>query len=344
MLGVATVHRRWDGHHGGLGDLACSAVGALINSIVRIGMTFVSFSILAENVVFGPVAGTRGRLQLQFCKAIARLRSEGRSVPARSRRRPTSLTHRSWSYGTICAVVRPPRQPVRTARSLEVEAPAMSAARPARMHLVATRVLCRRCPTRPAAARPCSRRTSSFHRFIETSTGNGYVAQFLDILADGVRGSIFVSATRQRSDALSKATLGEHEAPCERSRLETTKRPAQPWPFISRNAVCREALVRDELGTRGRVHGRCGSRVSSVEAKNLGGRPRSSRDSFHRRGRSGMLPPSGVIGEPHAFWVKRPDPCFKEWRRPRVHHAIGDRRSRARGASPGSNAGFPARA
>jgi ribose transport system permease protein len=40
---------------GGLGGVARTAVGALIISIVRIGMTFVGINIFAENVVFGSV-------------------------------------------------------------------------------------------------------------------------------------------------------------------------------------------------------------------------------------------------------------------------------------------------
>ncbi|WP_439626910.1 ABC transporter permease [Shinella sp.] len=40
---------------GGLGGVARTAVGALIISIVRIGMTFVGVNIFAENVVFGAV-------------------------------------------------------------------------------------------------------------------------------------------------------------------------------------------------------------------------------------------------------------------------------------------------
>lgn len=40
---------------GGLGGVARTAVGALIISIVRIGMTFVGINIFAENVVFGTV-------------------------------------------------------------------------------------------------------------------------------------------------------------------------------------------------------------------------------------------------------------------------------------------------
>jgi ribose transport system permease protein len=40
---------------GGLGGVARTAVGALIISIVRIGMTFVGINIFAENVVFGAV-------------------------------------------------------------------------------------------------------------------------------------------------------------------------------------------------------------------------------------------------------------------------------------------------
>lgn len=40
---------------GGLGGVARTAVGALIISIVRIGMTFVGVNIFAENVVFGTV-------------------------------------------------------------------------------------------------------------------------------------------------------------------------------------------------------------------------------------------------------------------------------------------------
>jgi ribose transport system permease protein len=40
---------------GGLGGVARTAVGALIISIVRIGMTFIGINIFAENVVFGSV-------------------------------------------------------------------------------------------------------------------------------------------------------------------------------------------------------------------------------------------------------------------------------------------------
>lgn len=40
---------------GGLGGVARTAVGALIISIVRIGMTFIGINIFAENVVFGAV-------------------------------------------------------------------------------------------------------------------------------------------------------------------------------------------------------------------------------------------------------------------------------------------------
>jgi ribose transport system permease protein len=40
---------------GGLGGVARTAVGALIISIVRIGMTFIGINIFAENVVFGTV-------------------------------------------------------------------------------------------------------------------------------------------------------------------------------------------------------------------------------------------------------------------------------------------------
>ena len=40
---------------GGLGGVARTAVGALIISIVRIGMTFVGVNIFAENIVFGAV-------------------------------------------------------------------------------------------------------------------------------------------------------------------------------------------------------------------------------------------------------------------------------------------------
>ena len=38
---------------GGLGGIGRTAVGALIISIVRLGMTFVGVNIFAENVVFG---------------------------------------------------------------------------------------------------------------------------------------------------------------------------------------------------------------------------------------------------------------------------------------------------
>jgi ribose transport system permease protein len=40
---------------GGLGGVARTAVGALIISLVRIGMTFVGVNIFAENIVFGAV-------------------------------------------------------------------------------------------------------------------------------------------------------------------------------------------------------------------------------------------------------------------------------------------------
>ncbi|RWE02907.1 MAG: ABC transporter permease, partial [Mesorhizobium sp.] len=40
---------------GGLGGVARTAVGALIISIVRIGMTFVGVNIFLENMVFGAV-------------------------------------------------------------------------------------------------------------------------------------------------------------------------------------------------------------------------------------------------------------------------------------------------
>ena len=40
---------------GGLGGVGRTAVGALIISIVRIGMTFVGVNIFAENIVFGAV-------------------------------------------------------------------------------------------------------------------------------------------------------------------------------------------------------------------------------------------------------------------------------------------------
>ena len=42
-------------HLGGLGGVARTAVGALIISIVRIGMTFVGVNIFAEQMVFGTV-------------------------------------------------------------------------------------------------------------------------------------------------------------------------------------------------------------------------------------------------------------------------------------------------
>lgn len=38
---------------GGLGGVARTAIGALIISLVRIGMTFVSVNTFAENIVFG---------------------------------------------------------------------------------------------------------------------------------------------------------------------------------------------------------------------------------------------------------------------------------------------------
>lgn len=95
---------------------------------------------------------------------------------------------------------------------LEAEAAALSAARRTEGDLDAMRTALTAMSEALYGSTAWLKADLEFHRVIATSTGNGYIVQFLDVVAERIRDSILVSGNRHRSDALSKATLGEHEA------------------------------------------------------------------------------------------------------------------------------------
>ncbi len=95
---------------------------------------------------------------------------------------------------------------------LEVEAAALSAARRTDDDLDAMRDALTTMSEALYGSTAWLKADLEFHRVIASSTGNGYVAQFLSVVAERIRDSILVSGNRHPSDALSKATLGEHDA------------------------------------------------------------------------------------------------------------------------------------
>ena len=148
-------------------------------------------------------------------EAIARLRSEGRV----------------WSQqGRGAFVSDKPHAPVLTIEHdgrggaeafaslfelrgiLEVEAAALSAARRRDDDLDAMRAALGAMGEAIYGSTAWLKADLDFHRVVAVSTGNGYVAQFLGVVADSIRDSILVSGNKHGSDALSRATLGEHEA------------------------------------------------------------------------------------------------------------------------------------
>ena len=147
-------------------------------------------------------------------EAIARLRSEGRV----------------WSQqGRGAFVSDKPHAPVLTIdhdvrggaeafaslfelRSiLEVEAAALSAGRRSEENLDALRTALAAMADALYGSTAWLKADLEFHRVIAVSTGNGYVVQFLGVVAERVRDSILVSGNKHRSDDLSQVTLGEHE-------------------------------------------------------------------------------------------------------------------------------------
>ena len=95
---------------------------------------------------------------------------------------------------------------------LEVEAAALAAARRSEDDLEAMRDALAKMSEALYGSTAWLSADLEFHRVIALSTGNAYVAQFLGVVAERIRDSILVSGNRHRSDALYKATLGEHEA------------------------------------------------------------------------------------------------------------------------------------
>ena len=147
-------------------------------------------------------------------EAIARLRSEGRV----------------WSQqGRGAFVSDKPHPPVLTIEHdmrggaeafaslfelrgiLEVEAAALSAARRSDDDIGNMRTAMATMAESLYGSTAWLKADLEFHHLIADSTRNGYVAQFLGVVAQRIRDSILVSGNRRRSDALSRATLGEHE-------------------------------------------------------------------------------------------------------------------------------------
>lgn len=148
-------------------------------------------------------------------EAIARLRSEGRVWSQQGRGAFVSDT----PHTTVLTIDHDVREGANAFRSLfelrgilEVEAASLSAERRTAEDLDIMRAAQAAMTGALYGSTAWLDADLALHRAVATATRNGYIVQFLGVVAERVRDSILVSGNKHRSDDLSQLTLGEHEA------------------------------------------------------------------------------------------------------------------------------------
>jgi DNA-binding FadR family transcriptional regulator len=147
-------------------------------------------------------------------EAIARLRSEGRIWSQQGR----GAFVADASNATVLTIDYEALQRADSFRSLfelrgilEVQAAALAAERRTDADVAEMAAALEAMRTAPYGSVAWLRNDLAFHTAVAEATRNSYMGQFLVFVSERVRESILAAGNQQKSDDLSRTTLGEHE-------------------------------------------------------------------------------------------------------------------------------------